>query len=289
VPNTTIASAAALGTSAIAANALPPWSDSEDDVRTLVRGAIRDDHPNPDWLFHLPPSPATAGPRTSTITGLKSPSEDRKTFIKSIPWPTRRPVVIIFSSVAFIIILLAVLLALGLQGELNNSTQDDDKPKPPTPTPTPMDPTQQLIIPANIANGEFGCSNYPARAPRLSTSYNTSSPVPGDKCPKTRYTLTECDVLNLLYPQTGGKSQPYLDDTVRLYIPHLITAMEMYDVNCSPERMSGFLATVRHETDGLLKMFQPADNGAGAVHMLPIHFAAVINDVPPMKKVQSKP
>ena len=49
------------------------------------------------------------------------------------------------------------------------------------------------------------------------------------------------------------------------YLPHLNTALQEGNMLC-PLRVTAFLAQSRHETDGFLQMYQPVDDGAGALH-----------------------
>ena len=166
--------------------------------------------------------------------------------------------------------------------------------------------TVKLVEPAKpkmtarekIPSGPLGCSNTPMRAPLASIHFADQFPQEGEflsvlsqACPEGgfRYTLTECDLLRAMTTRDGIEvpwdvTQTYMDSVIRRYLPHLLMAIEAFDLNCSPERLSNFLAQIRHETNGLRMMYQESDNGAGSVHMIPQHFARIIKQVKPINK-----
>ena len=213
-----------------------------------------------------------------------------------------------------ILFLLAVggitAFALWRAGYLSAKSEGLDA-QPPMKGPDVIDvpkPTAQLIIDKNIAPGPFGCSNYPIRAPLKSTDYanqfsasNASSDpgttfmsVPALACSEkaVRYSLTECDLLRAMTANEDSADIPsglpdgsaYLDDIIRKYLPHLLIAIEAFDLNCSPERLANFLAQIRHETDRLKVMYQSIDGGSGAVHMIPRNFPKILAQVRPVRK-----
>lgn len=161
---------------------------------------------------------------------------------------------------------------------------------------------QTLAVDPNIANGPLGCSNYPMRAPLRASLYSSQMEGPGFlevsslNCPDggVRYTLTECDLLRAMTTSDGNAdiSQPldskfgddYLNQYVRRYLPHINAAIEIFDLNCSPHRLSAFLAQVRHETNHLKSMKQSIDGGAGSIHMIPFHFPRIVNQIKPIKQ-----
>jgi hypothetical protein len=67
------------------------------------------------------------------------------------------------------------------------------------------------------------------------------------------------------------------------YIPHIQTCLDAYQMN-TPLRIAAFLAQVRHETAGLTVFYQPADNGAGAIHMIPGNFRMACKSLPTLKQ-----
>jgi hypothetical protein len=153
-------------------------------------------------------------------------------------------------------------------------------------------------IPANIAPGDSGCSNFPLRGPNTSNDYggefkvNISSVMTAESnnyC-STRYTITECDLLAVMYstiPPQMSKTD-FLKNYIRVYLPSLITAMEIYDINCSPNRISTFLAQIKHETNSLVDMGNPTDGGSGSIHMIPAYFPLAIQQIPPLLKAYSE-
>ena len=129
--------------------------------------------------------------------------------------------------------------------------------------------TQQLIGLEELSSQS---SKALAQRPKVSGQRG-----PGDSCPEGRFTLS----LEQLQTIMGGSSQ--CTNCAR-YHGEIVRAMELYDLN-SPKRAAAFLAQVRHETAHLRTLFQPLDNGAGALHMLPQNFPALIRDVPGLQKV----
>ena len=67
------------------------------------------------------------------------------------------------------------------------------------------------------------------------------------------------------------------------YLPHLNTALQEGNMLC-PLRVTAFLAQSRHETDGFLQMYQPVDDGAGALHMLPRNFRLACQHLPALSQ-----
>jgi hypothetical protein len=139
---------------------------------------------------------------------------------------------------------------------------------------------------------ESECSTMPMSLPKRSSDYSSSfrlySTSPrlletenNNNC-SMRYTLTECDLLDLMYsvdPPSMSK-QDYLKNIIRVYLPHLITALEIYDLNCSPTRIISYLVQVKDETSSLIKMKDISEGGAGSFHMLPQNFPLTITQIP---------
>ena len=67
------------------------------------------------------------------------------------------------------------------------------------------------------------------------------------------------------------------------YHASMLTALEEAGM-LTPLRVANFLAQVRHETAGLSILYQPLDNGAGALHMLPFNFRYACEDVPGLRQ-----
>lgn len=67
------------------------------------------------------------------------------------------------------------------------------------------------------------------------------------------------------------------------FLPYIQTALNQYDMK-TPLRIAAFLAQVRHETAGLTSFYQPADNGAGAIHMLPANFRIACAGIPSLRQ-----
>jgi hypothetical protein len=111
------------------------------------------------------------------------------------------------------------------------------------------------------------CDEFASKAP--DTSGNAGN---GDTC-SIRYTITGCDLERMFEYQCNNCSG---------YLSHIITAMERYDLNC-PVRIATFIAQVRHETAGLSTFYQPADNGAGAIHMIPANYRVACAQIPQME------
>ena len=218
---------------------------------------------------------------------------------------------IIFSLLFLGLLAGGVMLILWRVGVLNSQAQAAGEAQEPKKGPDVIDipkPTQQLIIDPKIAPGPLGCSNFPVRAPLKSSDYvaqfsgggsNSTSAsgssgflsIPPLSCSGSaiRYSLTECDLLRAMTASDGneigsGVDKAYMDKIIKRYLPHLQTAIEAFDLNCSPERLANFLAQVRHETNQLKTMYQPIDGGAGAVHMIPAHFPRIISQVKPVRK-----
>ncbi|KAI3633370.1 hypothetical protein MIR68_008317 [Amoeboaphelidium protococcarum] len=200
---------------------------------------------------------------------------------------------LLISALIFVaLLIIASSIYVGLKF-LNNSGGRQGgtiETAPEIPDKNPEIPEQKIIIDKDIEKGPFGCSNYPLRAPLRSQDYSDQMESPDYpesvapsklKCPANsiRYTLTECDLLRML---DGSAST--LDNVVRRYLPDLLTAMEIYDLNCSPQRMAMFLGQVRHETQGFTKMMQTTDQGAGSLHVLPVHFPRAITQILPLRK-----
>jgi hypothetical protein len=148
----------------------------------------------------------------------------------------------------------------------------------------------EIIIPLNIPKGEAGCSNYPLQAPKNSSHHsldfrlNTISEK-NNIC-GMRYTITECDLLSAMYENglPSFSKEEYLKNVVRKYLRPLIQAMEIYDLNCSPNRIAFFLAALKHETASLTIMKNPTDGGAGGFHVLPVYFPRLLVDIPALYK-----
>ncbi|KAI3657431.1 hypothetical protein MP638_006712 [Amoeboaphelidium occidentale] len=159
----------------------------------------------------------------------------------------------------------------------------------PRPDIGPNDPSQILIVPSDLAKGTAGCSNVPARAARRGFQVLKSDQYfEYDRCPNGgfRYTLTECDVLEMMYPKDSSLSkEAYFNQHVKPNMEGLLTALEMFDLNCAEDRLLVHMAQVKHETAGLRKMKQKIDGGAGSVHMIPRYFHMVIKDVDYLRKI----
>lgn len=70
------------------------------------------------------------------------------------------------------------------------------------------------------------------------------------------------------------------------FLPYIQTALNTYDMK-TPLRIAAFLAQVRHETAGLSTFYQPADNGAGAIHMLPQNFRIACAEIPSLRQAMT--
>jgi len=66
------------------------------------------------------------------------------------------------------------------------------------------------------------------------------------------------------------------------FVAPLNSALSRYAMDC-PNRITAFLAQVRHETASLTIFFQPRDNGAGSLHMIPQNWAHVCRGVPEIR------
>ncbi|KAI9217467.1 hypothetical protein BC828DRAFT_391094 [Blastocladiella britannica] len=110
----------------------------------------------------------------------------------------------------------------------------------------------------------------------------------------TTVQLTACDLANIM----GG---PALCKYCNFYVGPINQALASAGMAC-PSRIAAFLAQMRHETQHLDKLWQPADNGAGTVslyticvlriethtattrigslHLIPNNFHTAINDLP---------
>eukprot|EP01117_Protostelium_nocturnum_P009614 TRINITY_DN3432_c0_g1_i1.p1 TRINITY_DN3432_c0_g1~~TRINITY_DN3432_c0_g1_i1.p1 ORF type:complete len:208 (+),score=65.01 TRINITY_DN3432_c0_g1_i1:67-690(+) len=66
------------------------------------------------------------------------------------------------------------------------------------------------------------------------------------------------------------------------YTNDLNAVLRQYQL-VSPLRKAAFFAQVRHETAGCTTFYQPADGGAGAIHMLPANFRIACEDVGEIK------
>ncbi|KAL9644562.1 hypothetical protein ABK040_009426 [Willaertia magna] len=130
--------------------------------------------------------------------------------------------------------------------------QSDCKTNPPTP-PTP-NPTNK-------------CSSKIIRLPDYSKPCADSS--------QFRYTVTECDIYNIMGQQSPlGRSD---------ITEAIVDTLETYDLNCSPKRIAAFLAQVRHETANLQTFYQPIDGGAGAIHMIPANYRIACKQLPALE------
>jgi len=65
------------------------------------------------------------------------------------------------------------------------------------------------------------------------------------------------------------------------------SATARFSMNTRP-RVLAFLAQVRHETAGLTSFHQPADNGAGSLHMIPANWGEACNGVSDIKDAFNK-
>jgi len=70
------------------------------------------------------------------------------------------------------------------------------------------------------------------------------------------------------------------------FVAPLNVALQRYSMNCL-QRIAVFLAQVRHETAGLTVFHQPADNGAGSLHMTPSNWLYLCQGVPEIKQAFS--
>lgn len=195
----------------------------------------------------------------------------------------------------------ATLVALGLTGVLSGGGANEADAFQnsgnllPVPQVDPNDPYYELAQMNELTSttGLYGCSNVPIRAGLNSVLYHEMlgttadlKSAQGDRCPAgaVRYTITECDLLQAMQlgdPDIASKS--YVRDVIRPLHPHIVRAMEMYDINCSPHRMAAWLAQVQHETASLTSMYQSIDGGAGAIHLVPTNFNYAIEAIPELR------
>lgn len=68
------------------------------------------------------------------------------------------------------------------------------------------------------------------------------------------------------------------------FVNPLNSALSRYAMDC-PNRITAFLAQVRHETASLTIFFQPRDNGAGSLHMIPQNWGHVCRRVPEIRNM----
>jgi len=120
------------------------------------------------------------------------------------------------------------------------------------------------------------CSNEPRRLPA-----NLGQPCPVNDCgmPDHRYSLTECDLMALMGNECCDHEGANLCSQ---YLDAILTNLESYNLNC-PARIAGYLAQIRHETASLQTMFQCRDNGAGAIHMIPVNYRVACEQLPNLK------
>jgi len=71
------------------------------------------------------------------------------------------------------------------------------------------------------------------------------------------------------------------------FVNPLNYALKKNQMDC-PNRVTAFLAQVRHETASLTTFHQPADNGAGALHMVPSNWGRMCQQVSEIKQMFSE-
>jgi hypothetical protein len=97
----------------------------------------------------------------------------------------------------------------------------------------------------------------------------------------TTHALSQCDLYEILMNTEGCSSAEVCLEKLELLGP-LNNALEAFDMNC-PDRIAAFVAQVLHETARLTTFYQPADDGAGAVHMLPSNFRLACEELPQLQ------
>jgi len=105
----------------------------------------------------------------------------------------------------------------------------------------------------------------------------TQSPIPSPTPCSPKHTMSQSDLLTIM----GGSS---ICTNCNTYYPYIVSALETYNLDC-PLRTAAFLAQVRHETAALSTLYQPADNGAGAIHMIPTNFRVACEDISGLRDV----
>ncbi|KAI9142793.1 hypothetical protein BKA69DRAFT_1123842 [Paraphysoderma sedebokerense] len=67
------------------------------------------------------------------------------------------------------------------------------------------------------------------------------------------------------------------------YYSHLLRALTKAKW-CTAEKMAAFLGTVKHETASMSIFFQPIDNGAGILHMIPPNWRFAFNGISDLRR-----
>eukprot|EP01029_Cantina_marsupialis_P028800 TRINITY_DN778016_c0_g1_i1.p1 TRINITY_DN778016_c0_g1~~TRINITY_DN778016_c0_g1_i1.p1 ORF type:complete len:311 (-),score=103.95 TRINITY_DN778016_c0_g1_i1:501-1433(-) len=88
-----------------------------------------------------------------------------------------------------------------------------------------------------------------------------------------KYTLTEQNLKDIGGCTTGCDG----------FVSPVNTALSKYNLDC-PKREAAFLAQIRHETAGFTSFIQTADDGAGAIHMLPANFRYACRKIPEIEE-----
>ncbi|KAJ3365411.1 hypothetical protein GGF32_009269 [Allomyces javanicus] len=94
----------------------------------------------------------------------------------------------------------------------------------------------------------------------VASSFTTAAPVAGG-----------CNVPNSAFTSV-------FETTNSGYFPYLSAAAAEFGL-CTDARMAAFLGTISHETARLTIFQQPADGGAGAIHMIPSNWPQAFSDL----------
>lgn len=141
-------------------------------------------------------------------------------------------------------------------------------------------PSQILLPTVNTDASMAGCSKNVSNVPKRGFQVAPKKQYfENDRCPEGsfRYSLTECDLMNLANMVEVGKNSSRVE--LEEHLPFIQYAMEYYDINCAEERIAAFLTHLLVETDGLSEETERNTYVAGAIKLRPENYAAAIRGI----------